>query len=467
MGLVVYNTLTRRKEPFSPLDGNRVGIYVCGPTVQDQPHLGHARAAVSFDVIRRTLLALGYRVLYVMNVTDVDDKIIARAAEEGRTPWEVAEEYGRIYFDLMARLGVLPPDITPRATGHIAEMVALVGSLVDRDAAYAVDGDVYFSVDRFGAYGKLSNRTLEDMRAGERVEPDARKRHPMDFALWKAAKPGEPAWPSPWGPGRPGWHIECSAMSMKYLGETFDIHGGGQDLIFPHHENEIAQSEAATAKPFVRVWLHNGFVTIDEEKMSKSLKNYVSLADVLRDYEPPVVRTLVASGHYRSQIDFSPEVLDDARAAWSRIASFARNAAAALREAPADASQESPWREKFFAAMSDDFNTPEALAVIFDLLSTGNGLVKRVDSGGDPSELAAALATFRELTGVLGLDPIGQWPGPDTTTVAPLAEHLLAEREAARAAKDFARADQIRELLSTSGIVVEDTPRGPRWYLAR
>jgi cysteinyl-tRNA synthetase len=469
MGLVVYNTLTRRKEPFEPLEPPKVRMYVCGPTVYDQPHLGHARAAVSFDVIRRTLIALGYDVLYVMNITDVDDKIITRANEEGRSSWQVAEEYGRVYFDFMTKLGVLPPDITPRATGHIDEMVDLIRRLIDSGVAYVVEGgDVYYAVERFASYGKLSNRTLEDMRAGERVEPDPRKRHPMDFALWKAAKPGEPSWPSPWGSGRPGWHIECSAMSTKYLGDTFDIHGGGADLIFPHHENEIAQSEAATGKPFVCTWLHNGFVTIDKEKMSKSLRNYVSLADVLVDYPAPVVRYLVASGQYRSQIDFSPDVLTDAQGAWSRLASFARNARAALGSVAADppGPPESPWREKFLAAMSDDFNTPEALGALFDLVSAGNAMISKVDGGGDPAELAATLATFRELSAVLGMDPIGQWPDRSTVNIAPLVDYLLEQREEARKAKDFARADGIRDLLKQAGVVVEDRPGAARWYLA-
>ena len=307
MAPTVYNTLTRTKEPFVPLVDGRVGMYVCGPTVYDEPHLGHARAAVAFDVIRRSFEFLGYRVTYVRNITDVDDKIIARAAEEGRSAMEVAEDYTRAYDEQMAALGVRPPTIAPRATGHILDMITLIGALIERGVAYAVDGgDVYYAVDAFPGYGKLSNRTLEDVRAGERVEPDPRKRNPLDFALWKAAKPGEPSWASPWGAGRPGWHIECSAMSMKYLGTTFDVHGGGLDLIFPHHENEIAQSEAATGEPFARVWLHNGFVTIAAEKMAKSLKNFVTVRDVLAGYPAPAVRTLLAGAHYRSPIDFTP-----------------------------------------------------------------------------------------------------------------------------------------------------------------
>ena len=472
MSLSVYNTLTRRKEPFLPADPARVGMYVCGPTVYDHPHLGHARAAIAFDVIRRSLEFLGYRVIYVRNVTDVDDKIITRAAEEDRTPWEVAEEYARSYDEQMAALGVRPPTIAPRATGHIADMVALVETLVEQDVAYVVDGDVYYAVESFPTYGKLSNRTLDDVRAGERVEVDPRKRNPLDFALWKAAKPGEPSWPSPWGDGRPGWHIECSAMGMKYLGATLDIHGGGQDLIFPHHENEIAQSEAATGVPFSRVWLHNGFVTIDDEKMAKSLKNFVTVADVLRDYPAPAVRTLLAGAHYRSPIDFSPEGLRDATGAWQRLATFSRNAAAAVREggaAPSEVAE--PWTSKFTAAIEDDFNSPEALAVLFDLVSTGNPLIERAERGETAAadELAGLRATFERLGTVLGVSPARDWPqiAGVTADIAPLVEYLLELREEARAAKDFARADTIRAKLAAAGIAIEDRPGGARWHLTR
>jgi cysteinyl-tRNA synthetase len=472
MALVVYNTLTRRKEPFSPIEPGRVGMYVCGPTVYDHPHLGHARAAVAFDVIRRSLEFLGFRVMYVRNVTDVDDKIIARAAEEGRTPWEVAEEYTRSYDEAMARLGVRPPNIAPRATAHIFDMIRLVERLVANGSAYVVDGDVYYSVESFSGYGKLSNRSLEDMRAGERVEPDPRKGNPMDFALWKAAKPGEPSWPSPWGDGRPGWHIECSAMSARYLGDTFDVHGGGQDLIFPHHENEIAQSEAASGKPFARVWLHNGFVTIAEEKMAKSLKNFVSVTDVLADYPAPAVRTLLAGAQYRSPIDFSPAALDDGRATWERLETFGRNAAAALASAgssePAEDGAAEPWRAKFTAAISDDFNTPEALAVLFDLVSTANPLVDRVERGEAAAaiELSALHDAFSSLAEVLGISPATDWPPSQSgAAVAPLVEYLLALRDEARRSKDFARADAIRERLAAAGVTVEDRPGGARWHL--
>jgi cysteinyl-tRNA synthetase len=474
MGLAVYNTLTRRKEPFSPLVAGRAGMYVCGPTVYDHPHLGHARAAVSFDVIRRALEFLGYRVTYVRNITDVDDKIIARAAEEDRSPWEVAEEYTRAYDEQMSALGVRPPNIEPRATGHILDMIRLIERLVAAGNAYPVDGDVYYAVESFPRYGVLSNRSLDDVRAGERVEPDPRKRNPLDFALWKAAKPGEPSWPSPWGEGRPGWHIECSAMSMKYLGETFDVHGGGQDLIFPHHENEIAQSEAATGQQFARVWLHNGFVTIEAEKMAKSLKNFVTVADVLAEYPAPAVRTLLAGAHYRSPIDFSHDALKDARGAWDRLATFGRNAGAvmaSLDPSPAPAQDTERWRAKFTAALSDDFNTPEALAVLFDLVSTGNPLIEALERNHDPEaarELASSLEAFDTMAQVLGLSPNRAWPRTDRGAAAlgPLVEYLLELRDEARQAQDFARADAIRARLAAAGIVVEDRPGGARWRLA-
>ncbi|MBI4728296.1 MAG: cysteine--tRNA ligase [Acidobacteria bacterium] len=484
MSLALYNTLTRRKEPFEPIEPGHVRMYVCGPTVYDEPHLGHARAAIAFDVIRRTLEALGMRVTYVRNVTDVDDKIIARAAEGGRSPWEVAEENTRAYDDAMRALGVRPPTLAPRATGHISDMLRLIGVLVERGFAYTAGGDVYFSVERSGGYGRLSNRTLEEMRAGERVEPDARKRHPMDFALWKAAKPGELSWPSEWGEGRPGWHIECSAMSMKYLGETFDIHGGGLDLIFPHHENEVAQSTGATGSGFARFWLHNGFVTVNREKMAKSLKNFVTVREMLGAWPAPALRYLLVSAHYRSPIDFSPEAVEDAAGAWRRLAGFARNAGAALASAGAAVPGAAPalgallpgarigtsgteggeWRERFAAALEDDVGCPEAIAVLFDLVASANRMIERAESRA--SELAAALGAFRDLAAVLGLDP-GAWDAPRRGgSLAPAVELLLRVREEARAARDFARADEIRSALADSGIVVEDRPGGPRWYLA-
>jgi len=462
MPLVVHNTRTRRKEPFEPMTPGRVGIYVCGPTVYDEPHLGHARAAIAFDIVRRTLEFLGNHVTYVQNITDVDDKILNRAAEEGVSPWEIADRYTRMYEDEMRKLGVRAPSITPKATAHIQDMIELIQKLLEAGYAYALeDGDVYFAVDKLPTYGSLSGRSLEDMRAGERVEPDPRKHNPMDFAVWKGAKEWQLSWPASWGRGRPGWHIECSAMSMKYLGETFDIHGGGQDLLFPHHENECAQTEAITGKPLARYWLHNGFVTTGGEKMSKSLKNYVSVADVLADHAPPVVRTALVAPHYRSQIDLSPDVLADARAVWDRFTAFARNAADTLGP-DASGSVDESWRARFTGALEDDFNTPEAFAVLHELLGEANLLV---DKGGD--RLASLYATFRKLTSVLGLDPVADWSeGPARARVAPLVEFLLQLRQEARAKKDFGLADQIRDVLQRAGIVVEDRPGGARWYVA-
>ena len=453
MALSLYNTRTRSKQVFEPLVPGRAGLYVCGPTVYDDPHLGHARAAVAFDVIRRTMEALDYRVTYVRNITDVDDKIIQRAAEAGADPWEIAERFTRRYEDAMARIGVRAPSISPKATGHITDMIELIRKLIDAGYAYALDnGDVYFAVEKYAGYGSLSGRSLDDMRAGERVEPDPRKRHPMDFALWKAAKEWQVSWPAPWGAGRPGWHIECSAMSMKYLGESFDIHGGGEDLIFPHHENECAQSESITGAPLARYWLHNGFITTNEEKMSKSLHNFVTLHDVLER------NSLLASVHYRSPLEISPDVLAEARAVWDRFATFARNAS----EIDGDGAVHESWRARFLDALSDDFNTPEAFAVLHELITEGNAFVDRADAKG-----ADYLATFRACAAVLGLDPIGDWPeGPARTRVAPLVGYLLQLRQEARGAKDFARADQIRDTLAAAGVVVEDRPKGARWYLA-
>ena len=467
MALVVYNTRTRRKELFEPLEPGRAGMYVCGPTVYDHPHLGHARAAVAFDIIRRTLEAVGHRVTYVQNITDVDDKILARAAEENTGPWEIAERYTRSYEEQTRAIGVRPPTLTPKATGHITEMIDLIARLIEVDMAYAVaGGDVYFAVEKFATYGSLSGRSLDEMRAGERVEPDPRKRHPMDFALWKGAKDGQVSWPAPWGAGRPGWHIECSVMSMKYLGETFDIHGGGQDLVFPHHENEAAQSEAVTHRPLARYWLHNGFVTLNHEKMSKSLKNFTLLSDVLAEHSAPAVRTLLAGAHYRSPLDMSPEILDEAGAVWQRFATFVRNASDAVGVGAADARVDEEWRARFLDAMQDDFHTPGAFALLHELISEANPMIESVESGADSDVLAGFLATFRACAGILGLDPVADWPeSRATSAVAPLVEVLLKLRAEARGAKDFARADEIRNVLAAAGVVVEDRARGARWHL--
>ncbi len=452
----LYNTLSRRVEELRPREPGRVGMYVCGPTVQGAPHLGHARPALVPDVLRRYLQWRGWDVLHVRNVTDVDDKIIARAEAEGRHPAAVAEEFTRVYDEQMARLGVLPPHIAPRATGHIVEMIALIAHLVELGSAYEVGGDVFFRVRSFPRYGRLSGRDVDELRAGERVEPDERKDDPLDFALWKAAKPGEPSWPSPWGPGRPGWHVECSAMAAKYLGEDFDVHGGGQDLVFPHHENEIAQSEAATDRPFARHWLHNALLSMSGAKMSKSVGNIVALGEALDRWSPNVLRQLYLSAHYRSPLDLHPGRLAEASAAVERWEGYVR-AAEGL-----DARSDSPLRvdavERFTDAMDDDLATPRAHAVLFDLVTAGH---EHLQAGRQP-QAAAARDAFLELAGVLGYTFTA---APDGARVAPLVEELLRLREDARSRRDFTTADSIRDRLSEAGVVVEDTPAGPRWHV--
>ncbi|MDQ3974530.1 MAG: cysteine--tRNA ligase, partial [Actinomycetota bacterium] len=367
----LYNTLTRAIEELVPRDEGRVTLYVCGPTVYDVPHFGHARAALVPDVLRRYLEWSGLEVFHIRNVTDIDDKIINRALAEGRPSAEVAERYARVYDQQMARLGVLAPHVAPRATGHILEMTGLIERLVEVGAAYASGGDVFFAVRAFHDYGKLSGRNVDELRAGARVEPDERKRDPLDFVLWKAAKPGEPSWPSPWGWGRPGWHIECSAMATKYLGVSFDIHAGGMDLVFPHHENEIAQSEVATGRRFARVWMHNGLLSIDDQKMSKSLGNFITLAEALDRYGPWVLRFYYLAAHYRSPVDFSPRRLDEAAAGFGRFHGFVR-AVAARAPAVAETPEAAKAREAFRAAMDDDLSTPAAHAVLFDLVAAGH-----------------------------------------------------------------------------------------------
>ena len=476
MALQFQNTLTRRKEPFVPRDPGRVGIYLCGPTVYGEPHIGNLRPVVIFDVLRRHLTASGYDVLLVRNYTDVDDKIINAAGHDPLRAFVVAEHWSRVYDEITAALGVLPPDISPRASGHIPEMLALIARLVDAGIAYQAAGDVYFAVGKWPEYGKLSGRDPAELLAGARVEVNPDKRDPLDFALWKGAKPGEPTWDSPWGPGRPGWHIECSAMAGRYLGRGFDIHGGGEDLIFPHHENEIAQSEGATGEPFVRYWLHNAFLELKGEKMAKSVGNVVSPRELLRRHRGVVLRYALLGAHYRSPLEFSEEVIADAAASYDRLATFATNAARALRGAggePAAASEagEAPgdpggWRGRFQAALDDDLNVPAALAVLFDLVAEANPLIVKLEQG-DTSvrdELADRFAAFLGLAGRLGFTPLDDLPDP--AAFRPLLALLLDLREQARAARDFAAADAIRDRLAQAGIRVEDRPGGPRWHLA-
>jgi cysteinyl-tRNA synthetase len=479
VALQLHNTLTRRKEPFTPREHGRVGIYVCGPTVYGEPHIGNLRPVVVFDVLRRHLAASGHQVLLVRNYTDVDDKIINAAGHDPLQAFVVAEHWGRVYDEITAALGVLPPDIAPRASAHIPEMLALITRLVDGGLAYQAGADVYFAVGKWPEYGKLSHRDLGELQAGARVEVNPDKRDPLDFALWKGAKPGEPIWDSPWGPGRPGWHIECSAMAGKYLGTGFDIHGGGEDLIFPHHENEIAQSEGATGEPFARYWLHNAFLELKGEKMAKSLGNVVSPRELLRRHRGVVLRYALLGAHYRSPLEFSEEVLADAAASYDRLATFATNAARALAladdvgpdgsDAGADGSA-SPrevggWLDRFQAALDDDLNVPAALAVLFDLVAEANPLMVRLERGGDDAigPLRDRFGAFLELAGRLGFAPLDDLPDP--AAFRPLLDLLLDLRERARATRDFAAADAIRDRLAEAGIRVEDRPGGPRWHL--
>ncbi len=492
MSLVVHNTMSRRKEEFLPREEGKVSMYVCGPTVYNFIHIGNGRAYLVFDVIRRYLSYKGYDVLYVQNFTDVDDKIINRAREEGKAPEEVARFYEGAFLEDMRALNVRPPDITPRATETIPRMIEMIQALEEKGHAYAVGGDVFFRVESFKEYGKLSGRSLEEMRAGERVEVDERKEYPMDFALWKASKPGEPAWDSPWGPGRPGWHMECSAMSLHYLGMGFDIHGGGQDLIFPHHENEIAQSEAyAGTEPFARYWLHNGFVNIQEEKMSKSLGNIILVREILKRYPADAVRLLALQTHYRNSIDFGPEALDEARRAYERLENclFALDAFLARphsRTAPQRTQREVELSDSFFdyerrfeEAMDGDFNTARALGAIFELVKELNTYLdeqEQYKTLAGPMVASHGRDTLAKLCGVLGLFSPAQTPeeerteaaaaegGPgDFPTAEGLIELLLEARAAARENKHFETADLIRARLRELGIRVDDLREGQRW----
>ncbi|CAO0821926.1 cysteine--tRNA ligase [Desulfarculales bacterium] len=480
MPLLIYNSQTRRKEEFATLEPGVVRMYVCGVTVYDDAHIGHARCYVAFDAIHRHLLARGYQVRYARNFTDVDDKIIKRARETGLIWQQLAQHYIDSFTQDMASLGVLPPGLEPKATEHIPEIVAMVQALVDKGNAYVVDGDVYFSVRGFARYGFLSGRNLDDMLAGARVEVDPRKECPLDFALWKSSKPGEPSWQSPWGPGRPGWHIECSAMSQKYLGNTFDIHGGGKDLLFPHHENEAAQSEAFTGQPFAHYWMHNGFVQINHEKMSKSLGNFFTIKDILKTVQPESLRLFFLSKHYRSPLDFSEDALKDAAQSLGRLYT-ALMAAQAATVAPAGQAIESPsglaWLqevkaqvEAFERGMDDDFNTAAATGALFGLARVSNRLASELETPERQALLALCAVRLKFLGGRLGIlqgDPqkfmqgqaSPQGSGPDPAWV----EKRIAARQAARKAKDFALADRIRDEIKVAGVLLDDTPQGTRW----
>ncbi|QKT02551.1 cysteine--tRNA ligase [Ectothiorhodospiraceae bacterium 2226] len=458
--LSIHNNLTKRKEAFTPIDARNVRMYVCGMTVYDYCHVGHARVLVVFDMVYRYLRALygAEHVRYVRNVTDIDDKIIQRANERGEPVEALTGRFIDAMHEDADRLGVLRPEVEPRATLHIDQIVAMIHTLIDKGYAYAAtNGDVYYDVSRFEGYGKLSGKHPEDLRAGARVQVDEAKDDPLDFVLWKAAKPGEPSWPSPWGAGRPGWHIECSAMSTHCLGDHFDIHGGGLDLQFPHHENEIAQSEAATGHAFVNVWMHNGFVRVDNEKMSKSLGNFFTVREVLERYHPEVLRYFVLASHYRSPLNYSDTHLEHAKAALTSLYTTLRDLPAG--EAPA----EDPHAGRFHAAMRDDFNTPEALAVLFEL----SHAINRARSE-EPARAASLAALLRELGATLGLlqlAPEAYFQAGDGARAdqAQAIDRLVSERDAARAARDWATADRIRDQLKDMGVAIEDAAGGSRW----
>lgn len=495
MTLRLYNSFSSQKEDFKPLQDNHVGIYVCGITAYDDCHLGHARAAVVFDVIIRYLRHRGFEVTHVQNITDIDDKIINRAREKGVSCKELSEHYTGEFHRDMESLGVARPDVEPRATEHIQNIIRLIETLVSKGYAYAAEGNVFFSVEKFPGYGRLSHRSPEEMQAGARVEIDPRKHHPMDFALWKAGKPGEPAWESPWGPGRPGWHIECSAMSIRYLGETFDIHGGGQDLIFPHHENEIAQSVAATGKPFVRYFVHNGFVTINGEKMSKSLGNFLTIKEILSGYHPEALRLFLLSKHYRSPLDYSEDLIREKQVSLDRIYATLgesleitaappgkRPGASATGvslppEAEAACARIKDLKKLFYQAMDDDFNTAQALGHVFDALKGINTLLqisKMEPARACLDAIGSGASAIREVGQVLGL--FATEPGvylekrrTEKLRKIPLPEKeisdLIRQREDARIKKDWAAADAIRKKLAGANIILKDSPQGTTWEI--
>jgi cysteinyl-tRNA synthetase len=465
VSLRLYDTAARAVRDFTPLRAGRVGMYVCGLTVQGRPHIGHVRSALAFDVLRRWMMHTGNEVTYIRNVTDVDDKIFAKSAAAGVPWWAWAYEHERAVTRAYGVLGALPPTYEPRATGHVPEMIELIERLIAGGHAYAVDGDVYFDVRSFPGYGELTGQKLADLQPAADTETDERKRDPRDFALWKSAKEGEPAsasWPTPWGRGRPGWHLECSAMAEKYLGPEFDVHGGGLDLRFPHHENERAQSQAA-GDGFARYWLHHGWVTMGGEKMSKSLGNTALVDEVVQRVRPVELRYYLVAPHYRSSIEFTESALQEAGAAYRRLESFVRHAA---ERVGADAGKP-VLAEAFSEAMDDDLATPAAIAAIHEAVTAGNTAL----ADGDDAAVAAALGSVRAMLGVLGLDPLDpQWAtaGGDQRLAAAtdgLVQLALEQRAAARARKDYASADAIRNQLGALGVQVEDTPQGTRWEL--
>lgn len=475
MTIRIYNTLGGKKQQFEPINPGKVGMYVCGPTVYDSCHIGHARSVVVFDVIARYFRKRGYDVTYVRNFTDVDDKIINKANELGIDSMAVAEKYIEEFYEDMDALGVKRADWEPRVTQFIQPIIELVQVLIDNDMAYAVDGDVYYAVETFADYGKLSGRKLEEMEAGARVEVDHRKRNPFDFALWKSSKPGEPAWDSPWGKGRPGWHIECSAMSWKHLGKSFDIHGGGKDLIFPHHENELAQSEGAFHQPFAKYWMHNGFVNINQEKMSKSLGNFLMIKDVLKSYHPETVRLFLLSNHYRSPIDFSNQAMDEANVRMDRIYTFIERADKSLELPKSTDTPNGEYWERFCQAMDDDFNTALGIGVLFEAIRHLNALLDKDAVGAEEKEKLHQglkdIAGMGEILGIARETPAAYFEKKKNLGLAEDAvdkekiEGLIQKRTEARKAKDFKTADQIRDQLAQMNIILEDRPDGTIWKI--
>ena len=455
----IYNTMTRKKEELVPMQEGQISMYVCGPTVYDFIHIGNARPLIVFDTMRRYLESRGYKVTYVQNFTDIDDKLIRRANAENTTVPALAERFIKEYYTDADSLGIMRSTVNPRATEHIDDIIDLVKALIDKGHAYAVEnGDVYFSVRSYPGYGKLKGQDINDMENGVRIDPSDIKRDPLDFALWKGAKPGEPSWPSPWGEGRPGWHIECSAMSMHILGPTFDIHGGGQDLIFPHHENEIAQSEAATGKPFAHYWMHNGYLNIDNQKMSKSLGNFFRVRDITKEYDPEALRMFMLGANYRNPLNFSRELMDQAVTSLTRL----RTAKERLEATPVDNNVAVPdlaktlqgFRDRFNEAMDDDLNTADALGVLFDVARFANIFASEPKS---QSDIDAVKNCYADLSGILGLlqkKTADEFPAD--------AVRLLEERTAARKAKDWAKADAIRAELKEMGYAVEDSAQGPK-----
>ena len=488
----IFNTATRKKEVLQTIKEGAIGIYVCGITAYDVCHIGHARAAIVFDVAVRHLRARGYRVTYVKNFTDIDDKIIERAKKEGVSIKEIAQKYIKLHDEDMAALGVVTPDVTPKATEHMAEMIALISVLLEKGHAYCVDGDVYFAINNFHQYGGLSGRNLEEMIAGARVDINDKKKNPLDFVLWKNSKEGEPFWESPWGKGRPGWHIECSAMSRKYLGETFDIHGGGEDLIFPHHENEIAQSQAATGKPLANYWMHNGFVKINSEKMSKSLGNVFPVHEILKIYHPEVLRLFMLQSHYRSPVDYSESSLAETRSGLVRcyttlqllketLGKPATSVAAAneknLAKQQEYISKLKDLKEKFDSSLDDDFNTAQALGYVFEAVRLTNNFMaieKNMPAAIKTNILDEAKKAFEHFGAVLGVfqdDPDHFFNFDREMEVRKRAlnvgeiENLIRERQAARAAKDWTKADAIRQELAGIHVVLKDTINMTSWII--